>query len=43
MITRRIRRMPVVENDEIIGEITLHHLIRKLYALIKYESRGNIE
>ncbi|MEA2053123.1 MAG: CBS domain-containing protein [Euryarchaeota archaeon] len=35
MITRRIRRMPVVENGDIIGEITLHHLIRKLYALIK--------
>ncbi|MCK4476161.1 MAG: CBS domain-containing protein [Methanophagales archaeon] len=34
MITRRIRRMPVVENGDIIGEITLHHLIRKLYALI---------
>jgi len=43
MMTHRIRRMPVVGNDEIIGEITLHHLIRKLYALIKYESRGNIE
>ena len=35
MITRRIRRMPIVENGDIIGEITLHHLIRKLYALIK--------
>ena len=43
MITRRIRRMPVVENGEIMGEITLHHLIRQLYALIKYESPGNIE
>ena len=43
MITRRIRRMPVVENGDIIGEITIHHLIRKLYALIKYESQGNIE
>jgi len=35
MMTRRIRRMPVVEEGDIIGEITLHHLIRKLYALIK--------
>ncbi|MEA1944441.1 MAG: CBS domain-containing protein [Euryarchaeota archaeon] len=35
MVFHRIRRIPVVENDEIIGEITLHHLIGKFYAFIK--------
>lgn len=34
-VSHRIRRMSVVEKGDIIGEITLHHLIRKLYALIK--------
>jgi len=32
MVVHRIRRIPVVENDEIVGEITLHHLIREFYA-----------
>jgi len=32
MMVHRIRRIPVVENDEIAGEITLHHLIRKFHA-----------
>jgi CBS domain-containing protein len=35
MIDHRVRRIPVVENSEIIGEITLHHLIRKFYVFIK--------
>ena len=35
MIDHRVRRIPVVENGEIIGEITLHHLIRKFYTFIK--------
>jgi len=35
MVFHRIRRIPVVENDEIIGEITLHHLIGKFYAFIE--------
>ena len=35
MIDHRVRRIPVVENSEIIGEITLHHLIRKFYTFIK--------
>ncbi len=35
MIVHRIRRIPVVKNDEIMGEITLHHLIRKFYAFVK--------
>lgn len=34
MVFHRIRRVPVVENDEIIGEITLHHLIGKFYSFI---------
>ncbi|KAF5430358.1 CBS domain-containing protein [Candidatus Methanophagaceae archaeon] len=35
MIDHRVRRIPVVENSEIIGEITLHHLIRKIHTFIK--------
>jgi predicted transcriptional regulator len=35
MVFHRIRRIPVVENDEIMGEITLHYLIGKFYAFIK--------
>ncbi len=34
MVVHRIKRIPVVENDEITGEITLHRLIRKFYAFI---------
>lgn len=29
-----VRRIPVVENGKIIGEITLRHLIEKVYSLI---------
>ena len=32
MVVHRIKRIPVVENNEIVGEITLHHLIREFYA-----------
>ena len=35
MRDHRVRRIPVVENSEIVGEITLHHLIRKFYCFIK--------
>jgi len=35
MVRHRIRRIPVVKNDEIIGEITLHQLIGKFCAFIK--------
>lgn len=35
MIDHRVRRIPVVENGEIIGEITIHHLIRKFHNTIK--------
>jgi len=36
MITYKLRRIPVVENKKIIGEITLHHLIRKYYEATQY-------
>lgn len=35
MIDHKVRRIPVVENGEIIGEITIHHLIRKFHNTIK--------
>ncbi len=35
MVRHRIRRIPVVKNDEIIGEITLHQLIGKFCAFTK--------
>ncbi|MEA1894409.1 MAG: CBS domain-containing protein [Euryarchaeota archaeon] len=35
MVCHRIRRIPVIKNDEIIGEITLHQLIGKFCAFIK--------
>ena len=35
MVFHRIRRIPVVEDDEIIGAITLHQLIGKFYAFIR--------
>ena len=36
MTRYKMRRLPVVENKKIIGEITLHHLIRKYYAATQY-------
>jgi predicted transcriptional regulator len=38
MVDHRVRRTPVVKNSEIIGEITLHHLIREFYTFIKNSS-----
>ena len=35
MVRHRIRRIPVVKNDEMIGAITLHQLVGKFYAFIK--------
>ncbi|HEC88721.1 MAG TPA: CBS domain-containing protein [Thermoplasmata archaeon] len=29
-----VRRIPVVENGKIVGEITLRHLIEKVYSLV---------
>ena len=36
MTRYKIRRIPVLENKKIIGEITLHHLIRKYYDATQY-------
>jgi len=35
MIVHKVRRIPVLENGGIIGELTLHHLIREFYTFIK--------
>jgi CBS domain. len=34
MTTHNVRNLPVVENNEIVGEITIHHLIKKFYGII---------
>jgi len=34
IIKNKVRRLPVVENGKIIGEITLRHLIEKFYSLL---------
>ena len=36
MVVHRLRRLPVVDNQKIIGELTLHQLIRKYYAATQY-------
>jgi len=36
MVKHRLRRLPVLEDQRIIGELTLHHLIRKYYAATQY-------
>ncbi len=36
MMKNRLRRLPVVEDKKIIGELTLHQLIRKYYAATQY-------
>lgn len=36
MTVHRLRRLPVLENKKIIGEITLHQLIRKYYNATQY-------
>ena len=38
MVKYKLRRLPVVRNKEIIGELTLHQLIRKYYAATQYHS-----
>jgi predicted transcriptional regulator len=37
MIKHQLRRLPVVEGKQIIGELTLHQLIRKYYDATQYE------
>ena len=36
MMKHRLRRLPVVEDKKIIGELTLHQLIRKYYGATQY-------
>ena len=36
MMKHKLRRLPVVEGKKIIGELTLHQLIRKYYAATQY-------
>ena len=36
MLKHRLRRLPVVKDKKIIGELTLHQLIRKYYAATQY-------
>jgi predicted transcriptional regulator len=46
MVKYRLRRLPVLENKRIIGELTLHQLIRKYYAATQYHplvGEGNEE
>jgi predicted transcriptional regulator len=38
MTKHQLRRLPVVEEKQIIGELTLHQLIRKYYDASQYES-----
>jgi predicted transcriptional regulator len=39
MVFHRIRRIPVIENDKIIGEITLHHLIKEFRTFMRTPAR----
>ena len=44
MTKHQLRRLPVVEKKQIIGELTLHQLIRKFYDATQYEPiTGNEE
>ena len=36
MVKYKLRRLPVVEDKKIIGELTLHQLIRKYYSATQY-------
>jgi len=38
MTIYRLRRFPVLEDKKIIGELTLHQLIRKYYSATQYRS-----
>ena len=39
MVTHGIRRLPVLKDKKLVGEINLHHLIEKYYSMQKLESR----
>lgn len=36
MVKYKLRRLPVIKDKKIIGELTLHQLIRKYYAATQY-------
>ena len=36
MMGNKVRRLPVIENGIIVGEITMNQLIRKYYAATQY-------
>jgi predicted transcriptional regulator len=36
MTSHKLRRLPVLEDNKLIGEITLHQLIRKYYDATQY-------
>jgi predicted transcriptional regulator len=36
MVKHRLRRLPVIKDQKIMGELTLHHLIRKYYGATQY-------
>ncbi len=36
MVKYKLRRLPVVESKHIVGELTLHQLIRKFYGATQY-------
>ena len=36
MVKFKLRRLPVVKNKQIVGELTLHQLIRKYYSATQY-------
>jgi len=36
MVKYRLRRLPVIQDKKIIGELTLHQLIRKYYGATQY-------
>ncbi len=38
MINYKLRRLPVVKDKKIVGEVTLHQLIRKYYDATQYKS-----
>ena len=38
MLKYKLRRLPVIKEKKIVGELTLHQLIRKYYAATQYHS-----
>jgi predicted transcriptional regulator len=36
MVKFRLRRLPVIKDNKLVGELTLHQLIRKYYAATQY-------